>query len=266
MQRVIAILAVIAIAGPAFALDPLLVARYKAARDNCNITYAPGTDNWGLAPDGRIAKWKSENIYADWSEQDLYELEAQLAVPPPAPYTALEVRYALTCPGWGIPGGIDPNFHAFVEIFASGNDWVEGDGHKTTVGTFGACDLWADKGPSLPWTDPGTGAAVTFWGCPAVMNSIPMSYFDGNTAPGGPVYLTNVALDLPLVLQLIQDPMVRGIRTWTNVKDQNHNGYMRGQWGIPGVCPALEIWAIPEPATMLLVGLGGIGLVLRKRR
>jgi hypothetical protein len=267
MQRVIAILAVIGLVGAAAsaALAPQLVVRYKADRDNCNISGSP-LENWGQAPDGRMAKWKQENVYADWSEADLMDLEAMLASPPPAPYTAWEVRYATTNPNWGIPGGIDPNFHAFVEVFYSGNDWVEGDGPKYGPGTFGACDSFAEKSAQVPWTDPGTGAPVSFWGCPAMQNSIPVSYFDGNTVPGGPEYMTNVALDIPLVLDLILNPHARGIRTWTNARDQNHNAYMRGQWGIPGVAPALELYAVPEPATMLLIGLGGLGLLLRKKR
>jgi len=265
MKKSLAILTVLCLFASVSVGAELLVTRYPVDRDNFKDTSTP-MYNYGRKCNARWAKDKQEvTHYADWTEDQLLDLEAALAQPlPPGDYTAWEVRYAFTGVSWEGP---NPASVIWFGAFSSATDWVNDEAPDNTGPNLdvGACDAYADSVPvpEVNWIDPVSGLAVSFWGLPELTNSVPFVGF----VPTVPVNFGNMAVvvDPPVLAALIGDPNVRGLRCWSDLWN-NHQVYARGQWGDPGAAAALELWAIPEPATMLLRGLGGVGLVLRKRR
>jgi hypothetical protein len=244
MKRSLAILAVLAVGSVAVA-DPCVCYEFKAELDAGIRAGDPnnyGVD--GVTCNHRFAKWKQENLASEWSEEQKADIAALLASPPPAPCTHWQVEYRLTLPCWTANnvGAV-----AWTELFYNSNPWDE-----NTCNDF-------EASAGVPW-DSGS-----FWGQPAMMNSVPIVGFYCTPAPSDPLHMTGVVLDPPLVQDLLLNPQARGIRTWGNLADYNHNAYLNGQWG--DICtPILRVCAVPEPATMLLIAAGGFGLLLRRKR
>jgi hypothetical protein len=266
MRKALAIVAVVALSASVASAGPMMVSSWVCDRDNSNDSSSPLL-NYGRKCNARWAKDKQETThYADWSEEQLMEIEVALAGPPPDPYDAWEVRYAFTGVTWEGP---NPANVVWFGAFQSGVDWVN-DEACDNAGPFagvGACHLYSNDagGAAVPWTLPGGGGPVAnFWALPELTNSVPFVGYVPSTGPGD-AYLMRVPVDPPVLNLLINDPDTRGLRCWSD-QWNNHQVYYRGQWGCPGVAARLELWAVPEPATLLLIGLGGVGLVLRKRR
>lgn len=263
MRKALTIAAVIGLIAPLAMAQDLLVATYAVERDNFNIKNTSLNDGHGC--NGRWAKADGDAThYADWSEADLQDLKALIASAPPAGYTGYEVRYAFT----GAFGGFQLLWQVQFGAFASTNDWnpdESGDNRAPALNT-GASDLMADDqlAVQLPWVDPGTGAPVTFWGLPELTNSVPFIGWRPSTGPGDVDHLQAV-VDQAVLDALIDDPLVRGLRCHST-EYFNEQVYARGQWGTSTAAAKLLVYAVPEPASLLLVAFGGVGLLLRKKR
>ena len=297
MKRTFAILAVIGLFA-SVSMGELLVGRYPCARDNFNDASNPLANNGGACDQRWCKPWESAIHYADWTEADLEEIWATVNGPPPAGYTGWEVRYANTGCTWF---AANPGMVVWFGAFLSHTDWVEGNGDlkngKTGDGT-GASHAYAQcsnptvcGAQSIDWVcanDDVTACDFRVWppapcgpnslGLNQVTNSVPFIGYTPSTGPGD-IDTNQCVVDLfpgGTLDVLVNDPECRGLRAGVDgtinmdpVPPQNgyNEGiYARGQWGTPGAACALLVYAIPEPATMLLIAVGGVGVLLRKRR
>lgn len=85
-------------------------------------------------------------------------------------------------------------------------------------------------------------------------------------AVGTPV---EVDLDPAFVADLLGNGMNRGIVLWENADlphpDDNWQAHMK-EWGGGARAAYIRVEMIPEPATMVLLGLGGLGMLIRRKR
>ena len=264
MKKSLVLLAVVGLLASVCSAEQVML-KVTCARDNFNLTNAPG-QNCGHKCNARWAKGKQETMYCDWEEQDVEEILLMIQTPPPAPFTGWEVRFATTGVGWDAP---DPNAIIYFGAFDSGLDWNANEScdNAACANQAGACDSFSDDtaGANIPWTLCDMSPVPSFWQLPELTNSVPFLGF--NPSPGPATVDTNQAVvDLAVLQKLAYDPCTRGLRCWSN-EYPNFQIYARGQWGCPGpAAPALLVVAVPEPTTMLMIGLGGLGMLIRRKR
>lgn len=178
-----------------------------------------------------------------------------------------------------------------IKVFGiqSQNDWAEGDGgsiwnnYNWTEGSLAATVNYAQHdyttvggtlppadGPGcVPWVDVGgtqrTIRDSQMWPIQNANDFIsPADRAGWAAAP----YDIGVVLDPAMVADLLTNPLNRGIILWELVDlghpDENWQVYMRDQGNQPD--PYIRVTLIPEPASMLLIAVGGVGALLRRRR
>ena len=107
--------------------------------------------------------------------------------------------------------------------------------------------------------------------CPWDADSQPEIHLDGGVIRAADLFMTGRNADrTPGLLDITDGMLVLG-GEWDATHDFVVNGYMTAfggtgelQFNYDGA--VTEITAIPEPATLLLVSLGGVALLRRKRR
>ena len=149
-------------------------------------------------------------------------------------------------------------------------DWAEGDGASwtnenwsplTTAATWTNPNqvLTADGGPlGLGW---GLSQNTGFTNASYTENSKRLNWLAG--AVGGDY--ANAALDAEIVRQLAEEVNNRGLYTFSSWGDGAVNGkaFFREQGGT-AMDPNLLF--VPEPISLMLLGLGGLGVLIRRRR
>jgi hypothetical protein len=151
-------------------------------------------------------------------------------------------------------------------------DWSEGDGpggwsnenwsQGTTAATWTNPNqvLTADGGPlGLGW---GIGQNVGFTNATYTQNST--RFLPWNSVSNS---YSHCFLDAEVVRQLAEEVNCRGVYTWQDWGDPggavNGSGYFREQGGT-ALDPHLLF--VPEPASLMLLGLGGLGMLIRRKR
>ena len=241
-------------------------ARFFADRDNFNSSFSgdlggfTGTNaNYGGSLDFHFARSNGHTTwYGDWSAADKAAMAAILSVPGKIYTVELVVHQSATNPGTDTPS----DQTAAIQAFQSSTDWVEGSGNGSADGAthLRAFDSKTNDALDIGWDG---DLNKNFFQLGGVMNSVGMPGWNGalNAA-------NRVVLDEALVTALLTDSTVRGIRAF-QFQDGGQAKHQRN-WsseyaGDVTLRPQLVISSIPEPASLGLLGLGGL-LFLRRRR
>lgn len=276
MRKALVLLTLVCLVSSAAYADNL-VASYTVNKDNYNVNYTGETLwNCGGTSAWRMAKNRQEGqYYGDWTEMDLMDLGGLLAGPTPTPGYTWEVRAQWYMTSDAQPGVAKQIRFSTLDTLSMPVDagaqggWEEGVQDRAPFD--GACHDYADQldlgggtMAGVPWIDVGTGGPVGFWG----LTSAFINSADFNQPLNvGTVVPNELVLDMPLVMHIITDQTNHGLRVegFWGVGDDNASNAALGQWGGLGGMK-LVLYEVPEPATLTLIGLGGLALLRRKRR
>ena len=276
MKKALALVAVLGLVGSAAVAAPI-VQEFPCNRDTGLSGYSSevyiGT---GARSSVCAAKAYQHQAVFDW---DTDAIKAYIAANQPAGWPmVVELAVALA-------SGVTAREVEVSTIL--GNDWIEGDGSSNagpflwSIGTLGATTMFAqtayidadgdplttgdrteDPANSVVWTD-GVNPVGSFrdiYDTPPMTNSVGLVY-DGTEVQTD---YTSCVLDAAVVDDLLNNALNRGLfmhdTEWGNM-----NVYMREQGG-GSVAPKLIVTFVPEPLSLALLGFGGLGLLIRRKR
>lgn len=283
MKKLLVMSVVLATATWVLAADMQFAVNRDAGND-MNAVHTSG----GADPNVRGAKnpWDEDTSYYDW---DTAAVDAWINANGGRAQVA-SVEFFIkpyTCPGQGTTVGIQ------VFTLQSQNDWAEGDGTAYNGGSWNwtqgtpsstysnAREYWLvndngtpgdtsddfnqmDAAQTVPWLDAGgTARSINATQLRGMQNSV-----DWDPGDVGDVYY-GVALDTAFWTDILDNANNRGIILWDELDapnpDENWQVHMREDAG--GANAAyLKVTMVPEPASMTLLVLGGLGVLLRKKR
>jgi len=258
---ILAFVAVVALCANLSQAGPRITA--QCSQDNFNMNY-PGETGMNKGGSGvyRFAKAKQEGTwYADWSYDDKAALKAGMAA------WAAEggvygvdywVQFEIATGPYGVHGG--KLFTPGISVFFADGPWAE----LQAANDFRAVDTSTVPPTMIRWAYNPDQTWKKFWDLTEILNSAPVvGNWDQASIPA--VYCWNRAVvDQAVIDALVNDPTAMGLRAvdWLG-QWYNDNAMAKGQWGGGG---RGRLLLVPEPATMLLIGVGAVGLMLRRRR
>jgi len=282
MRNALAFLAVVCVASMAFGQ----IGDFDVSKDNGADMNAPD-GNAGVAGQVRGAKnpWMEDT---SWYGFDKEEIAAWIAANG-GNAAVVKVEFCIRPSSlWGRDAADPDNVGIHVYGLKLAFDWDEGDGnnmwgtfnwtegtgastynHSSAVYTTAGGTAPPAHVGSVPWTDAGgtprnNVADPNLWPIRNANDFISPADRDGWAANP---YDICVELDPAFWMDLIYEGDNRGIILWDleNLPhpDENWQVYMKDQDNQPN--PHLLVH-IPEPASMLLIAVGGVGALLRRRR
>jgi hypothetical protein len=284
MRKALAFLAVVSVASLALGAPSM---DFPVARDSAFDMNNPNA-NAGAAGQARGAKatWWENSSWYDW---DTTEIEAYIAANGGMGMVAKVEFFIRPVTLWARDETDPANIGIGVYPLLSQNDWAEGDGPSTggaynwTEGTLACTRNYAghdyttvggtlppaDTVACVPWVEPGGNAVeirdTRLRGPKNLVDFIsPVDRAGWAAAP----YDIGVVLDPAFVADLLTNPINRGIILWEyddlGHPDENWGVYLSEQGNQPD--PYIRVTLVPEPASMLLIAVGGVGALLRRRR
>jgi hypothetical protein len=258
---------------------------FNATKDNSVLGHSTERlINHGGRGADRVAKWTQHLMAVDFDTAAIKAFEAANPLGPGEYYQA--ELFLMPSGGWP-PAPTTRTVG--IRTLNSDSDWAEGDGSN-----------WSDYN----WSEPAGGSIYAYaeahWrmndnGTPAdttddfkeidPATSVPWKQEDGTPVsnyPSLPANFTNsvdfaasdadhgsyvgVVLDAVVYDDLVNNAKNRGLRTYqTDSSYNNSSVYFREQSGGANT-PYLEVTVVPEPFSLALLGLGGLGLLIRRKR
>jgi hypothetical protein len=284
MRKALAFLAVVSVASLALGAPSMDFPVTKDAGMDMNSPNA----NSGAAGQVRGAKatWWEDCSFYDWNTT---EIEAYIAANGGMGMVAKVEFFIRPVALWARDETDPVNIGIGVYGLHSQNDWAEGDGtsiwnnYNWTEGTMAATRNYAqhdyttaggtlppaDTVACVPWVEPGGNPVeLRDTRLRGIQNAVDFISPADRAGWAAAPYDIGVQLDPAMVNDLLTNPINRGIILFEyddlGHPDENWQVYMRDQGNQPD--PYIRVTLVPEPASMLLIAVGGVGALLRRRR
>ena len=277
MKKALAFVAVLGLVGSAAVADI-----FNTTKDNSVLGHsAERLLNCGATSNNRVAKWSQHLMVLDFDTAAMKAFETANPLGAGQYYQA--ELFLRVYSGWGAtPRNVG------LGTLNVGVDWAEGDGnwgnYGWSAGTGASIYAYAeaywqvnDNGTTTCTGDDFTEIDPTL--------SVPWKNEAGTAVsnlPSLPINLTNsvnfvassadhgsyvgVVLDAAVYDDLVNNSLNRGLRTF-HIDDHDNNSKVAFREQSGGAqTPYIELTVVPEPFSLALLGLGGLGLLIRRKR
>ena len=260
MRKSLAILAVVALCSSAAWADMAAVGEFHSVKDAGILRHS--AESWsqaGGASAVRCAKGRQHYLAVDFNWTDV---EAFIAANPLEAGWSMKVELRLVATD-------DQLLNTTCKLVLIENEviWAEGDGPHNYANFNWTQDPAITSHYAQTNLD-GTGSGPWPWGNFDGKRNVAgqSNFYDMTFAAGGqPSWCELDPLFFGKLRPLAPADNFQGLYTWDNL-DNATNGMVYTRDQNSSVDPMLRITFIPEPASLLLIGLGGVGVLLRKKR
>ena len=262
---------------------------FNTTRDNSVLGHSQErTINCGASSNNRIAKNTQHMMIMDFDTDAMkaFEVANPLAVGEYYKYELFLSVYS----GWAVtPAAVN------IRTLNSASEWAEGDGNwadldwtpGTPASIYGYAQAYwqvndngtttctgddykeVDPALSIKWQDETSGSDVS--NLPGLAHNY-QNNLDFVASSADHDNYVGVVLDDdadPMNLNLLVDDLLnntlnRGLRTWKDAYGNEKVAFREQSGGAR--TPYIEVTVVPEPFSLALLGLGGLGLLIRRKR